>query len=62
MSVENAKKMKNYAESLQVAYEGQLQGALDRMKKDDKQVFADSLLESTGVRLRSKFRQRRLTL
>ena len=41
MSVENARKMEMYAKSFLATYEAQLQGALDRMKKEDKQLFMD---------------------
>lgn len=47
MSVENTRKMENYAVSFLVAYEAQLQGALDRMKKEDKQNFMDLTHVST---------------
>ena len=40
MSGENARKMGIYSNSFLVAYEAQLQGALDRMK-EDKQMFID---------------------
>jgi hypothetical protein len=40
-SVENERKMEIYAKSFLAAYEAQLQGALDRMKKEDKQAFMD---------------------
>ena len=41
MSGENARKMGIYSNSFLVAFEAQLQGALDRMKKEDKQMFID---------------------
>jgi hypothetical protein len=38
---ENERRVEDYVRAFRVAYEAQLQGALDKMKKEDREVFMD---------------------